>query len=149
MKKPFSNRAKIVYDCVLHYWRCLLARLLYNDFVSNLRFTSYFNFSFNFFLSICRLLVFGFLQVKSRFWTSFSVNYCFFAQQPRIRVFKPGFKIQVSNFQFSTQTNISFSRSDLKMAISRFILKSPFSESTVPKYWWIPPLCKCWYVLLR
>ena len=32
MKKPFSNRAKIVYDCVLHYWRHLLARLLYNDF---------------------------------------------------------------------------------------------------------------------
>ena len=32
MKKPFSNRAKIVYDCVLLYWRPLLARLLYNDF---------------------------------------------------------------------------------------------------------------------
>ncbi len=35
MKKPFSNRAKIVYDCVLLYWRHLLARLLYNDFDCN------------------------------------------------------------------------------------------------------------------
>ena len=57
----------------------------------------YFNFSFNLFLS--NYLVFGFLQgsaVKPRFWTIFSVNYCFFAQQPRINVFK----IQVFNSQF-------------------------------------------------
>ena len=36
-----------------------------------------------------------------------------------------GFKIQVFNSQFLTQTDISFSRSNLKMAISRFTLKSP------------------------
>ena len=85
--------------------------------VSNLRFTSYFNFSFNLFLSNCWLLAFGFLQgsaVKPRFWTFFSVNYCFFAQQPRIRV---GFKTQVFNSQFLTQTDISFSRSHLKFWI--------------------------------
>ena len=49
--------------------------------VSNLRFTLYFNASFNLFLSYFWLLVFGFLQdsaVKPRFWTFFSVNYCFF-----------------------------------------------------------------------
>ena len=48
---------------------------------SNLRFTSYFNSSFNLFLINCWLFVFGFLQnsaVKPRFWTFFSVNYCFF-----------------------------------------------------------------------
>ena len=68
--------------------------------VSNLRFTSY--FSFNLFLSNYWLLVFGFLQssaIKPRFWTFFfSANYYFFAQQPRIRVFKPGF--QNPGFQF-------------------------------------------------
>ena len=75
----------------------------------NLRFTSYFIFSFDLFLSNCWLLIFGFLQdsvVKSRFWTFFSVNYCFFAQQPRIRVFKrgfqsPGFLFLVSNTNWS------------------------------------------------
>ena len=58
-------------------------------------------------------LVFGFQQgsaVKPRFWTFFSVNYCFFALQPRIRVFKPGFQNpRVSNknwyiFHFPGQT---------------------------------------------
>ena len=73
--------------------------------VSNLRFTSYFNFSFNLFLSNSWLLVFGFLQgseVKLGFWTFFSCNYRSLAQQSRIRVFKlgfqnPGFPFPVSN----------------------------------------------------
>ena len=77
--------------------------------VPNLRLTSYFNFSFNLFLRNCWLLVFGFLKdsaVKPSFWTFFSVNYWSLSQQPRMRVFK----IQVFNFQFLTQTDISFSR---------------------------------------
>jgi hypothetical protein len=37
------------------------------------------------------------------------------------------FKIQVFNSQFLTQTDISFSSSNQKMAISRFTLKSPMS----------------------
>jgi hypothetical protein len=81
--------------------------------VSNLRFTSYFNFSFNLFLRNCWLLVFGFLKdsaVKPSFWTFFSVNYWSLSQQPRMRVLNLGFKIQVFNFQFLTRTDISFSR---------------------------------------
>ena len=74
----------------------------------NLIFTSYFNSSFNLFLSNCWLLVFGFLQdsvVKPRFWTFFSVNYCFFAQfkfRPGIQLvkyrFRPGIKLFKSRF---------------------------------------------------
>ena len=93
--------------------------------VSNLRFTSYFNFNFNLYLSNYWLLVFGVLQgsaVKPRVWTFFSVNYYFFAQQPRIKVF---------NSQFLTQTDISFSRfSNFKVqnGHSRFTLKCPLTK---------------------
>ena len=90
--------------------------------VSNLRFTSYFNFNFDLFLSNYWLLVFSVLQgsaVKPRVWTFFSVN---FAQQPRIKVF---------NSQFLTQTDISFSRfSNFKVqnGHSRFTLKYPLTK---------------------
>ena len=86
--------------------------------VSNLRFTSYFNSSFNLFLSNCWLLVFDFLQdsaVKPRFWTFFSVNYCFFAQFK----FRPGIKFSKSRF-----------RPGIKLFKSRFI--------------WIPGLKQTW-----
>ena len=95
--------------------------------VSNLRSTSYFSFSFNLFLSNCWLLAFGFLHsstVKPRLWTYFTVDYCFFAQQPRIRVVKP----QVFNSQFLTQRDISFSRSNPKLSIFWFTLKNPLSK---------------------
>ena len=46
------------------------------------------------------------------------------------------FKIQVFNSQFLTKTDISFSRSNLKMAISRFTLKSPMARfSTALQSW--------------
>ena len=86
--------------------------------VSNLIFTSYFNFSFNLSLSNCWLLVFDFLQdsaVKPRFWTFFSVNYCFFAQFK----FRPGIKFSKSRF-----------RPGIKLFKSRFI--------------WIPGLKQTW-----
>ena len=47
------------------------------------------------------MLVFDFLQgsaVNPSFWNCFSINYCSLAQQPRLRVFKPGF--QDSDFYF-------------------------------------------------
>ena len=99
--------------------------------VWNLRFTSYFNASFNLFLSNCWLLVFGFLQgsaVKSRVWTYFSVNYSFFAQEPRIRVFKPGF--QNPGFQFPvSNTNWYFIFQVTPVILnSRFTLKSPLKK---------------------
>ena len=77
------DKLKYTWNSASHFW-------VFHDFrsgpgfqiwVLNLRFTSYFNFSFNEFLSNCWLLVFDFLQgsaVKPRFWKFFSVNYCSF-----------------------------------------------------------------------
>ena len=84
--------------------------------------------SFNLFLSNCWLLAFGFLQgsaVKSRFWTFFSVNCCCFAQQPRIRIFKPGF--QNPGFQFPVSNTSWYFIFQITPEIrnSRFTLKSP------------------------
>ena len=74
-----------------------------------------------------------------RVWTFFSVDYCSLAQQQRIRGFKPGFKTQVFNSQFLTQTDISFSRfSDLKPGKGHFLdyfkrsyINYVFSHTTV------------------
>ena len=77
--------------------------------VSNLIFTSYFNSSFNFFLSNCWFLVFGFLQdsaVTPKFWTFFSANYCFFLLSSSSDLeliffksrFRPGIKLFKSRF---------------------------------------------------
>ena len=68
---------------------------------SNLKFTSYFNFSFNLFLSNFWMLVFSFLQTRVLNFF-FSVNCCSMAQQSRTRVFKfgfqnPGFEFPVSH----------------------------------------------------
>ena len=69
--------------------------------VSNLIFTSYFNSSFNLFLSNCWLLVFGFLQdsaVKHRFWTFSQLIIAFFAQfkfRPGIQLFKHRFRLGI------------------------------------------------------
>ena len=64
------------------------------------------------------MLVFDFLQdsaVKPRFWTFYSVNYCFFAQFK----FRPGIKFSKSRF-----------RPGIKLFKSRFI--------------WIPGLKQTW-----
>ena len=83
---------KQIWNSVFHFWVFHFRVWIHSFFrVSNLKFTWYFNFSFNLFLSNCWLLIFGFLQdsaVKPGFWTFFSVNCCSLAQQSRIRVFK-------------------------------------------------------------
>ena len=77
------------------------------------------------------MLVFGFLQgsaVKPKLWTFLSVIYCFFAQQPKIRVFK-GVPFQNPGFQFPvSKTNWYFIfQVKLENGNSRFTLKSPFT----------------------
>ena len=102
--------------------------------VSNLIFTSYFNFSFNLSLSNCWLLVFDFLQdsaVKPRFWSFFSVNYCFFAQFK----FRPGIKFSKSRFiwilglkeawKWESEFQVYFNKSSIYRAHVNLAIASP------------------------
>ena len=82
--------------------------------VSNLRFTPYFNFSFNLFLSNCWLLVFCLLQglaVKSRFSTFFSqrisVNLEFSFSIPSLfQTWNSAFQIQVQTWYSAFQIQV-------------------------------------------
>ena len=125
---------------------------------ANLRFTSYFNFSFHLFLSNCWFSAFGFLQdsaVKPRFWNFFSVNHYFFAQQPRIRIFNLGF--QNSGFQFPVSNTNWYFIFQVKLGNGIFwsTLKSPILRSNgstlqqelLLDYFWIAAFFPCSIVL--
>ena len=77
------------------------------------------------------------LNVKPRFWIFSQLIIAFLRSNRESGFSNLGFKTQLFNSQFLTQTDISFSRSNLRMAIFWFTLIGPVSGLSMWKFKYI------------